>query len=724
MTPPRPDAGGEILSRAGAADATSRYNAALAMSSAITTLPRRVVNRALPLFVQFAGTAAAFAVLSRASSALEVSSGMSPFFAAIGIGVVAAMQFGMAGVAGVAAGTALSRWGLSAAPPELLAAIAVNSFECAVPWLLFRFSRGISSSLHDLRSLAAFLLAGTVLNSGAAAVAGNLMLGPVRGSFVWREIGAWWISDFLSILLVAVPLITFGDALLARISGTGRRPAVRSIVNALQITAVTILLGWVASAATRNYLLATTEREWRAVQAAYPGTEQALNDLHRNYLQTAADHFGWGGTAPRGGDHVSIARDRHEAHLAALESSIVHPSSGVSTSYAILVKTSGEWFDLLSLHVPPESDHPELVSSHELSRSITRVRETIAVERHLRAMEISGRREQVLFASAVADGLVLAVILLASAFLVVRLSRPIETIHRAIRSMSDGTAGNLAPSGGELLELQALAAAIDDTSRSLAAREHELRLQTEKAKEASRHKSEFLAKMSHELRTPLNSIVGFTDLLLAQDATFDPARRRRFLENVSHSASNLLHLIDDLLDIARIESGKISFEYRNTDLREVVRRSVESITPMLERKGQPVELIVCDEPLPVFADARRIEQVLLNLISNANKYSASGEPVSVVARAAGEDCEIVVRDHGVGIDAADQKRVFADSQQLHRGGPRAEGAGLGLALARRFIDAHGGSIEVSSSPGEGSAFTIRIPRSSGSRQPVSSAAPL
>ena len=224
-------------------------------------------------------------------------------------------------------------------------------------------------------------------------------------------------------------------------------------------------------------------------------------------------------------------------------------------------------------------------------------------------------------------------------------------------------------------------------------------MQTERAVTASKHKTDFLAKMSHELRTPLNSIIGFSDLLIEQEPAINSAKRVAFLQNVAGSAKQLLSLINDLLDISKVEAGKMSMNLEEIDLRAAIANCVASTTPLFARKNQVIDLALPKEPMIVHGDQGRIEQVLLNLLSNANKFSPEGDRITIATGGNGGNYRIEIRDHGVGISAADQQRIFEEFEQVHAKGTLSSGTGLGLALAKRFVEAHGGAIEVKSAAG-------------------------
>jgi signal transduction histidine kinase len=308
------------------------------------------------------------------------------------------------------------------------------------------------------------------------------------------------------------------------------------------------------------------------------------------------------------------------------------------------------------------------------------------------------------------DSFVFLILVLASATLMLNISRPFAQVHGAINAMRDGQRVDPERIESGYVEFRSLAAALAETQEELHRREAELRLQTERAIEASKHKSDFLAKMSHELRTPLNSIIGFSDLLAEQEATIEPEKRVAFLENVSTSARHLLGLINDLLDVSKIESGKMKMHFEDVDLRMSIANTVRATTPLFARKRQQVLVSVPDEPMMAHADPSRVEQVLLNLLSNANKYSPEGKKVSVVSAMNAGAWRIEVRDNGIGISGEDQIRIFDDFEQVYTRGPNSSGTGLGLALVKRFVEMHGGHVEVESRVGEGSTFAVIFPK--------------
>jgi signal transduction histidine kinase len=226
---------------------------------------------------------------------------------------------------------------------------------------------------------------------------------------------------------------------------------------------------------------------------------------------------------------------------------------------------------------------------------------------------------------------------------------------------------------------------------------------------ANEHKSQFFANMSHELRTPLNGILGFAELLLDGLYGTLPEKALEILGRIQKDGKHLLGLINDVLDIAKIEAGQLSLTFDDYSLQGVVEAVIASIGVLAQTKGIEVRAVVSPD-LPVgYGDERRLTQVLLNIVGNAIKFTDAGS-VEVHANAIGDHFVIAVRDTGPGIPAADQVRIFEDFQQIDNSITRQKGGtGLGLSIARRLINVHGGRIDLQSTPGAGSTFTIFLP---------------
>jgi PAS domain S-box-containing protein len=252
----------------------------------------------------------------------------------------------------------------------------------------------------------------------------------------------------------------------------------------------------------------------------------------------------------------------------------------------------------------------------------------------------------------------------------------------------------------------------EQLERRVAERTAELREARERAESADRLKSAFLATMSHELRTPLNSIIGFTSIVAQGLAGPLNAEQTRQLGMVRSSARHLLDLINDVLDISKIEAGQLDLHITPFDLAESIHQAVQSVTPMAVQKNLPIVVQVPAGLEPVRSDRRRVEQVVLNLLSNAIKFTERGQ-ISVTVAIEGETAPraaIRVADTGIGIDAAGLAQLFQPFRQLDSGLARQhEGTGLGLAICHRLAGLLGGDIRAESEPGVGSVFTLRLP---------------
>jgi signal transduction histidine kinase len=230
---------------------------------------------------------------------------------------------------------------------------------------------------------------------------------------------------------------------------------------------------------------------------------------------------------------------------------------------------------------------------------------------------------------------------------------------------------------------------------------------------ASQHKSQFLANMSHELRTPLNAVLSFTELILDDVYGEAPAKMRAALERIQRNGKHLLGVINDVLELSKIEAGQFTLalaDYSMTDLVADVQSAVESLAREKEI-GLKVELVP-DLP-PARGDRRKLTQVLLNLVGNAIKFTDAGE-VAIRASAANGSIKVSVRDSGPGISAADQARIFQEFQQAESSIARPNGGtGLGLTISKRIVELHGGRIWVESRLGEGSTFSFTLPLRAG-----------
>jgi signal transduction histidine kinase len=227
---------------------------------------------------------------------------------------------------------------------------------------------------------------------------------------------------------------------------------------------------------------------------------------------------------------------------------------------------------------------------------------------------------------------------------------------------------------------------------------------------ASRHKSEFLASMSHELRTPLNAVIGFSDVLL--DRLFGDLnpKQEEYIEDIRESGRHLLELLNDILDLSKVEAGKMQLELATTSLREALEHGVAMVSERATRESMSLHLAVADDVDVVVADPLRLKQVILNLLTNAVKFTPSGGRVEARAERVGDEIRVSVEDSGIGIAQSDYERIFEAFQQGRRDvSASAEGTGLGLTLSKRIVELHGGRLWVDSRVGHGSKFTFSIP---------------
>ncbi len=235
---------------------------------------------------------------------------------------------------------------------------------------------------------------------------------------------------------------------------------------------------------------------------------------------------------------------------------------------------------------------------------------------------------------------------------------------------------------------------------------------TQKSREleaASRHKSEFLANMSHELRTPLNAIVGFSQLLSHKLYGGLNDKQEEYLDDIVSSSEHLLSLINDILDLSKVEAGEIELDITPFSLSDALERGVVMLREKAVKNGVAVGLSTDPQVETIEGDERRIRQVIFNLLSNAVKFTPEGGSVDVSSARVDGQVRVSVSDTGPGIAAHDRERIFEEFQQTSVGTSQQEGTGLGLALSKRLIELHHGTIWVESEAGKGSTFVFTLP---------------
>ena len=312
------------------------------------------------------------------------------------------------------------------------------------------------------------------------------------------------------------------------------------------------------------------------------------------------------------------------------------------------------------------------------------------------------------------------------------ITEPLSALHRGTEIIGQGNLdykvgtkakdeiGQLSRAFDRMTEnLRKSTTSIDNLNKEIAERrriEAELKEKTEALEQANtrlqemdRLKSVFLASMSHELRTPLNSIIGFTDIILQGMVGELNEEQRKQLTWVSSSANHLLSLINDILDISKIEAGKVELSLEQFSFDDVLREVVETVSPMANLKG--IEVITdAPEGIMLFSDRRRVKQVLINLMSNAVKFTNQGS-VSIIVRILGDkQLEARVKDTGIGIKEEDMDKLFVPFQQLDISlTKKHEGTGLGLHLTKKLVTLLGGDISAKSEYGKGSEFSFTLP---------------
>jgi signal transduction histidine kinase len=226
---------------------------------------------------------------------------------------------------------------------------------------------------------------------------------------------------------------------------------------------------------------------------------------------------------------------------------------------------------------------------------------------------------------------------------------------------------------------------------------------------ASQHKSQFLANMSHELRTPLNAILGYTELILDNIYGDTPEKMRAVLERLQANGKHLLGLINDVLDLSKIEAGQLTLDLADYSLTDVVHTVITAVEPLASGKKLTLTADLALNLPPGHGDGRRLAQVLLNLVGNAIKFTDKGE-VAIKAAMSDSSFTVAVRDTGPGIAPSDQGKIFEEFQQADDSATKRKGGtGLGLSIAKRIIGMHGGRIWVESDVGKGSTFAFTIP---------------
>lgn len=299
-----------------------------------------------------------------------------------------------------------------------------------------------------------------------------------------------------------------------------------------------------------------------------------------------------------------------------------------------------------------------------------------------------------------------------------RLAAPVSTLrHGASRIAAGELDTRLDIRTGDELEalgneFNRMAGQLEDYTHRL---EEKVAAKTAELERANRHKSEFVANMSHELRTPLNSIIGFSDVLRSE--MFGPLndKQKEYATDINESGVHLLALINDVLDLAKVEAGKLEIQKRPFSLKATIEVVMQLVRGQCAESGVTIRFDAAPGVDEVMGDERRIKQVLINLVSNAIKFSSKGGEVVIATASAPGESIVSISDHGPGIDRKDQAAIFDAFTQLKPAyAPKQEGTGLGLTLVKQFVELHGGQVWLDSEPGHGARFSFSLPHETGS----------
>ena len=323
------------------------------------------------------------------------------------------------------------------------------------------------------------------------------------------------------------------------------------------------------------------------------------------------------------------------------------------------------------------------------------------------------------------DGLAFAVVLNLT---VRRLLKPMKALANVMQETTDGAYKSSEIDEDASLEVVQIADVYNQMISKLAERDHKLRgqkdlLETEvalrtselvqardTALEANRHKSEFLANITHELRTPLQSILGYSEVvkeMLEDEGIYDCDQD---IEKITHNADHLLTLINSILDISKIEAGKMDISNQNINIKSLLDRAVDTVVPLIEKNNNRLEVNADDAEQDILIDEKKLFQILLNLLSNAAKFTSNGV-ITLSASIDAEQLLISVSDTGIGISKEQQEIIFEPFRQIDGSETRQFfGTGLGLSITMHFTDLLGGTMSLESESDKGSCFTVSIPR--------------
>ena len=417
----------------------------------------------------------------------------------------------------------------------------------------------------------------------------------------------------------------------------------------------------------------------------------AVDAAKRIGARTAADQLLF--TPPQDDRRILDGIKRKADELSRLLEDVIIPLYGERTTI------SNEDGKLLDEMLPVRAQVEQLTRDLDQDAEYLAEGTEAEVEALIAHNESSFASSRTLFIGVAAGALALALLL--GFVLSWSLIRPIQQIDTRVAAIASGDfSGRVEVDNRD--ELGALGANVNQMNDELR------RLYTE-LEAASQHKSEFLANMSHELRTPLNAIIGFSQVL--HDEMVGPVnpKQAEYLDDIISSGNHLLLLINDVLDLSKVEAGQVELEVHPFSLREALERGVVMVRERATEEGVRVAFAADPEVDVVDGDERRIKQVIFNLLSNAVKFTPAGGEVDVSATRVNGEVRVSVADTGPGVAPEDRDRIFEEFQQSETGVGQREGTGLGLSLSKRFVELHGGRLWLESELGHGSTFTFALP---------------
>ena len=380
----------------------------------------------------------------------------------------------------------------------------------------------------------------------------------------------------------------------------------------------------------------------------------------------------------------------------------------IQAGYSKLIEVGTHILEFVREGNLPQAQEYQQKHAIPLANRLERLTNALAnrAEANMIAIAESSKRGFVL-SQYVVLGVALAAVLIALVLgysISLSLIGPVEKMNQRFHEIAQGNfAGTIDIANRD--EMGDLASALNDMSNELGRLYREIQA-------ASQHKSEFLANMSHELRTPLNAIIGFSEML--DERVFGELNEKQaeYVKDIHESGEHLLSLINDILDLSKVEAGRMDLDLKKFDAGLALENAVTLVKERCLRHGITLEVELDPGLGKIVADERKFKQILLNLLSNAIKFTPEGGKISVNAANREQKLEVIVSDTGIGISPEDQQYIFEEFRQVGEDSNQArEGTGLGLTLTKKFIEMHGGKIRVESKVGKGSTFAFDIPLS-------------